>query len=121
MRALATLAAQQLVDRHVGLLALDVPQRLVDAGDGVVEHRPVAPVAVHHHHAKEFLDARDIAADEEGLEVMLDGRLHGEDALCEGGAAQAVETRFGRDDLDDAQARPARLGENDLNVFDGYS
>ena len=56
------LAAQQVVDRHAGQLALDVPQRLVDARDRVVEHRAVAPVAVDHAHLPDFLDATHVPA-----------------------------------------------------------
>ena len=74
-RRLAALAAQQLVDRHVGQLALDIPQGLVDAGDGVVEHRAVAPVALHHAHLEQLFDARDIFAEHERLEVALDGGM----------------------------------------------
>ena len=40
----AALAPEQLVDRHVGPLALDVPQGLVQAAQGIVQHRAVAPV-----------------------------------------------------------------------------
>ena len=63
--ALTAFAAQQLVDRHAGHLALDVPERFVNAGDGVVQHGPIAPVAVHHRHLPDFFDAADVAPDEE--------------------------------------------------------
>ena len=67
-----------------GQLALDVPQGHVDAGDGVVQHRAVAPVAVDHRHLKGLFDPRDVAADDERLEVMLDGRVYRVEALGEG-------------------------------------
>ena len=35
----SALAAQELIDGHARPLAFDVPQRLIDTGDGVVEHR----------------------------------------------------------------------------------
>ena len=96
-------AAEQLVDGHPGPLAFDVPQGLVDPGDGVVQHRTVAPVAVHHHHPPQLLDPVDVASDEEGCNVAFEGGLHSEDALGEGGAAHAVEPWFGRVDSHDGQ------------------
>ena len=42
--SLAAFSADELVDGHVGLPALDVPERLIDAADGVVQRRTVAPV-----------------------------------------------------------------------------
>ena len=42
--AIAQRAAEQLVDRHAERLRLDVPQRQLDAGDGLVRHAaPVLP------------------------------------------------------------------------------
>ena len=40
----AALAAQKLVDRHARLASFDIPERLIDAADGVVQHRAIAPV-----------------------------------------------------------------------------
>src|SRR5207245_1628168 len=37
-------AAKQLVNRHPGPFAENVPQSHVDAAQGIAEHRPVAPV-----------------------------------------------------------------------------
>src|SRR5439155_641295 len=44
--AVAARAAEQAVDRHAPQLAGYVPQRLVDAGEGVGHERPAANVAV---------------------------------------------------------------------------
>jgi aspartate/methionine/tyrosine aminotransferase len=38
------LAAEQLVHRQVGLPTLDIPQRLVNSADRIVEHGAIAPV-----------------------------------------------------------------------------
>ncbi len=48
--AVTHLAAQQPMHRHAQRLALDVPQRLIHAGDGAHHHRaaPVEAGAVHH-------------------------------------------------------------------------
>lgn len=37
-------AAEELVQRHARHLALDIPQRLIHAAEGVVENWTVAPV-----------------------------------------------------------------------------
>ena len=105
MGGFARFAAQQIADGHAGALAFDIPKRLVDAGDGVVEHGTIAPVTVHHRHIPNLFNAVDIAPEQEGFQVALDGGCDGEDALGEGGAAQAVQPRLGGNDLDDAQAR----------------
>ena len=86
----AVFAAEDVVKRHIGALGLDVPQRDVDAADGIVQHRAVAPVAVDHHQAEQFLDAASVAAKQQRLEVLLDRRGHGMVALREGSAAKAV-------------------------------
>src|SRR6476661_7310088 len=44
INSLAALPAEHLIHRHAGLATLDVPERLVDAADGVIKHWPVAPV-----------------------------------------------------------------------------
>ena len=119
VRGLAALAAEQVVDGHARLLALDVPQRLIHTGDGVVQHRPVAPVPVHHRHLPDLLDARDVATDQERLEVVLDSGGNRVDALGEGRTSHAVQPGLGRHHLDDREAGASGLGQDDLNVFDG--
>jgi hypothetical protein len=119
-RRLAALAAQQLEERHARLLALDVPQRHVYARDGVVQHRPVAPIAVHHPHLPDLFHARHVAADQEGFQVLLDGGVYGVKALRKGGAAQPVQPGLRGDHFDDDQARPGWLRDDGLYVLDGY-
>ena len=41
---LAEVAAEELVDRHVRALAFNVPQRLIDTAQRVVQDRSVAPI-----------------------------------------------------------------------------
>ena len=118
--ALAGLPAEQVVDRHPGPLALDVPQRLVDAGDRVVEDRPVSPVSVDHRHLPDLLDPRHVAPDQERLEVSVQGRGDRVYALGERRTPDAVESVLRGQDLDDGEARPTRSGEHDLDVFDGH-
>ena len=92
-----------------GPLALDVPERHVDAAHRVEQHRAVPPVRADVRRLPDVLDLVDVAADQERLQVLVDGRLHHAGALGERGTAQAVEARLARRDLDD---RPAgsRLG-----------
>jgi len=89
-RRLAAFAAQQVIDRHVGQLALDVPQRHVDARDRVVQDGPVAPGALHHGHLEELFAARDVPPDCKRLQVVFDGRCDGPKALGERCAANAI-------------------------------
>ena len=70
----ANLAAEQLVDRHVRLPALDVPQRLVDAADRVVQHAAVAPVRAVVHRLPSIVDAIGRLADQERLQILVDRR-----------------------------------------------
>ena len=80
----AALAASQLVDGHAGLAALDVPQSLVDAADGIVQYRAVFPVRAVVAGLPDVFDAIGGFADEERLEVSLDCGLHQVGALREG-------------------------------------
>ena len=74
---LSRLAAEQVVDRHPRHLALDVPQGLVDAADGVVEDGAVAPVGGHVAGLPYVLDFGRVLADEAGFQVIVDGFGHG--------------------------------------------
>ena len=116
--AVADLAAEQLVDRHVGALALDVPQRDVHAAHRVEQHAAVSPVRADVGRLPDIFDLVDVAPDEKRLEVLLDGGLHHQGALGEGGAAIADQARFARHDLHDDQSDPVRRGEDGLDVGD---
>jgi hypothetical protein len=87
----AALAAGQLVDGDAGLAALDVPQRLVDAADGIVQYRAVFPVRAVVAGLPDVFDAIGGFADEERLEISLHCGLHQVGALREGGTAVAVK------------------------------
>ena len=87
--ALAHLAAEKVINRHVCHFALDVPERHVHAGDGVVDDGAGAPVGVLVHELPELADAADIAPDQQRLEIGLDQVLHRKMAIGEGCTAQA--------------------------------
>ena len=57
----AAAPAEQLVERHAGHLALDVPQRGVDSGDRAHRHRPPPPVGPAIKVLPNVLDPRRIA------------------------------------------------------------
>ena len=117
---LADLAAEQVIHGHAGHLALDVPEGLVHAGDGVVEHGAVAPIGADHAHLPDVLDAGDVLADEQGLHVIRHRMGNGHPPLGVGGAADAVQAGLRGDHLDDNEGNPFRCGANRVNVLDRY-
>ena len=99
-----------------GALALDVPERLVDAGHRVVQDRPRAPVGADVRGLPDVLDSVGVLADEERAEVLLDGGDDGERTLGEGGAAEAVESGLVGLDLDDHEPDAVGRGADRLDV-----
>ena len=118
INSLAALSAQHLVHRHAGLAALDVPERLVDAADGVVQHRPVAPVRAVVAGLPGVFDAVRRLADEKRLQILLNCRVHQLRPLREGRAAVAVEAVLIGSDLDDGEAQAGGRGGDDGDVAD---
>ena len=118
IRRLAALAAHKLVHRHAGLAALDVPQRLVHAADGVVQHRPVLPVGAVVAGLPDVLDAVRGLAEQQRLEVLLHGGTHQVGALREGGAAVAVEAVLVGRDLDHREPHAGGRALDHADVLD---
>jgi len=102
--SLAAFAADEIVDRHVGHAAFDIPEGLIDAADGVVEHRAVFPVRAVVAGLPDVFDLIDGVVFEEGLQVAIDGGLDEVGALGEGGTAVAVEAVLIGGDFDDVEA-----------------
>ena len=88
--ALAAPAAQQLIERHVRPLGLDVPQRHVDRGDRRHRHRPAPPVGAAVEVLPGVLDAADRARSGTGRRApeIAD---HRQLAAVQRGVADAVE------------------------------
>src|SRR5215210_589138 len=84
-------APEELVDRHPGPFALYIPQCHVHATEGVVEDGPAAPVRAHVGRLVDILYVVRVAADEERLQVFLDGRDYGKRTLGERRAPETVE------------------------------
>ena len=117
----AALAAQKLVNRHIRLAALDIPEGLVHAADGVVQHRTVAPVGAVVAGLPNVFDLVGALAGEEGAEILLDRRIHQFGALREGRAAVAVEAVLVGGDLDHGEAQAGGGGGDYGNIFDDGS
>ena len=107
--AVAHRAAEQLVHRGAAGLAGDVPQRLVDAGDGAGEDRAAAVEAALGEHLPVVLDAQRVPADEE-VGQFVDGGAHGVGAALDHGLAPAGDALVGGD----AQEQPARRHQERL-------
>ena len=105
---LAAFPADQIVDRHVGHAAFDVPERLVHAADGVVQNGAVFPVRAVVAHLPGVFDLVDRMVQQERLEVAFDGGLDQVRALGEGGAAIAVEAVLIGQNFDHGQADAGR-------------
>ena len=114
----AALAAGELIDGHVGLAAFDVPEGLVDAGDGVVEDGAVAPIGAVVAGKPNVLNAVRGFAEKQGLEIAIDGGLDEIGALGKGGAAVAVEAVLIGGDFDHGKAHALGLALDNADVFD---
>ena len=66
----AAAPAEQLVERHAGHLALDVPQRGVDSGDRAHRYRPAPPVGAAVEVLPDILDPLRVLADQAGDHVV---------------------------------------------------
>ena len=113
-------ALRQIVNRHTGHLALDVPQSHINAGHRIVGDRAVAPIGVVHHHFPKVFNVGDIAANEQGLEILIDKIRYQLMSVSEGSAAETVETRFAGFNLDDDQVDSFRRGADGTHVANGY-
>src|SRR5690606_10776879 len=98
-------AAEQLVDRHAQGLALNVPQRLVDAGDRAHQDRAAAVEAAAVEHLPQVVDARRVATDQV-VAQLAHGRLDGVRAALDHRLAPAADAFVGVD----AQEQPAWRG-----------
>ncbi len=112
------LAAEQLVERHAGALTFDVPQRDVHAAHGVEQHRTVAPVRAHIARLPDILDLVDVAADEEGLQILLERGFHDQGSLRKRRAAPPDEAGLGGLHLHHDQANAIGRRENRLDIAD---
>src|SRR5690606_28748227 len=111
-------SAEQLPDRHPGLLALEVPQRHVDARDGVVQHGAVPPVSADLQAVPQVGHVGGITADQLRSEVVAHGGRHRLRSLREGRAPQTVEAGLGGEHLDHDEGEAFRRRQENLDVGD---
>ena len=109
-------AAEQLIDRHAGALALDVPQRHVDCGNCRHRHRPAAPVSAAIQVLPDILDGARIAPDQARNHVLVEVGFHGQLAAVERGVAHAVDA-VARHDLERDEVA-AGTGEDGIRALD---
>ena len=118
--ALAALAAEQLVQGHVGHFAFDVPQGHVHTGDRIVLDGAIAPVAVLVHELPDVVDVRNITADQQRAQIFFHNHLDGQVPVSEGTAAQAVQARLAGFHLHHQKVDAFRRGADGFDVSDGY-
>ena len=109
-------AAQQLVQRHVRRLGLDVPQRHVDGRDRGHGDRPAPPIGALVEILPDVLDLRRVAADQKRRDMVLQVADHRELAPVHRAVADAVQALVG-DDLEGDEVPPGRA-DDDLDVLD---
>ena len=108
--------AEQPVHRHPPRLAAQVPQRLVQAGDGGVDHRAAPPEAVPVEALPVVLHRQRIAADQHRAQLG-DRRLHGPFLAFQGRLAPAIQVGVGAD-LHDHPVSASSPGDRGADVLD---
>ena len=113
---IAAAAAHQLPDRHIEVFALDIPQGLIDAGDGAHQDAAAAVEATAEQHSPQVFDLHGVGTNEVRLHLM--------DALAYGGGA-AFQHRLapaGNACISaDLNKSPARTHQPCLNFCDLHS
>ena len=115
---LAAFAAGELIDRHASLAAFDIPQRLIDPADGIVQHGAVLPIRAVVAGLPDVLDAIGSFIQQKGSQIFLDRRLHQIGALRKCGATVAVESVLVGGDLHHRQTHALGLAFDDADVLD---
>ena len=114
----AALAAQELVDRHAGLLALDVPERDVDPGQRDVVDRAGPPVPARERRLPDVLDLAGVPPDQPRRDPLLDHRDDRAGRVVLVRRADPVQPRLVGQHLDeDPVAARARLNRLDPGDF----
>ena len=109
--------AQQVVDRHAEGLALDVPQGLVDAGDGAHQDRAAAIKAAAVHGLPQVVDAARVLADQEWRH-LVDGRFDRARAPFDHRFAPADDAFVGLDlEQHPARRNPVRAQFDDVHCL----
>ena len=110
--------AKELIDGHVCTFTFNVPECLIEAAQGVIEDRAVAPIGACIGVLPHVFYVVNVSAFGEGIEVFINGDGCRQRALIEGGASEAVKARLGSFDFDDAEAYSLGGGKDGFYV--GY-
>src|SRR5699024_2210207 len=108
-------ATEQLVHRRIERLALQVPQGVVDTGDGGAEHRPAAVEAGAGHLLPEVLDPGRVLPEQQ-VGIAVDHALHGLGVALQACLAPAD----GAVDGLDPDKQPARDDLEGLDTVDDH-
>jgi len=96
-RAVAALAAEQLVERHVRQLALDIPQRHVDGADGGHGDRATPEIGAAVEELPDVFAAAWVHADQVGHDVVAEIGCRQGLSVFERRVAEAVDALVGHD------------------------
>jgi hypothetical protein len=96
----AAFPAEQLVNGHSGPFAFDIPKRLIQSAQRVIQDRPVSPVRTGVRRLPKVVDVVRVAAAAEGIQILVNGGFYRQRALVEGCAAQPIQAGLARLDLD---------------------
>ena len=118
--ALPGRAAQQLVHRETSQLALNVPQRNVDGGDGGHRHRATTPVGAFVQVLPGVFDPAGVPADQQRTDMITKVGSHRQFAAVQGRITHSEQAVSGLDDQGDvvtAGRRDDHPGVSDLHDF----
>jgi hypothetical protein len=71
----SALAPQQLIDRHLGALPLDIPQGHVHAAHGIEQDRAIPPIRTDIRRLPDVLNLIRIPAHKKRLQILFNRRL----------------------------------------------
>src|SRR5260221_7747850 len=98
------LSTSQLINRHASLASLDIPQRLIDTADGVIQYRTISPVGAVIHGLPKIVDPIGGLADEKGAQIFFNSDVYNFGALGERSTSLSIESVPGGDDFHNREA-----------------
>lgn len=91
---------------------------MVDAAEGIIEHRAVLPVRAVVAGLPDIFDPVRVFSQQEGLEISFDSGLHQIGTLGKRATAIAIQTILIGRNFDDRKTRTGRLACDDCDVLD---
>ena len=115
------LASEQLIERHIGQLALDIPERHIDTGNGVIFDWTVTPIGILVHQLPELFNGLRVAPEQQRLEILFKKAFDGQMTISKSRAAQAVQAILIGFNLDDDKIDAFRRGQDNFHIRDERS